>query len=276
MASDTLVYLVLVLLVWGAWQITQLDLFTPGDDTGYWLGVSGAVMMLMLFTYPLRKHFRFARFLGTIKGVFLVHMVLGIGGPLLILLHSNFRTQSINAAVAFYSMIIVAVSGVVGKFLFFRVNRGLHGVKSDLSSLQRKAGMAMDDARSRLAFAPQIDERLKAFSQRELDAIDTPLDAFRRVFVLPISQFLTYRKSVAELEKLLPRMAKNQSWSREDLQRRRRKAKKLVHKYLEAVVRVSQFTAYTRLFSYWHVAHIPFVYLLIVTTLVHIFAVHAY
>ncbi len=276
MAADTLVYLVLVLLVWGTWQITRLGLFTPGDDTGYWLGVAGAVMMLLLFSYPLRKHFRFASGMGTIKGVFLVHMVLGVGGPLLILLHSNFRTASINAAVAFYSMIIVALSGVVGKFLFSRINRGLHGAKSDLGTLQRKAGMAMDDAYSRLAFAPQIDARLKAFHQREQDAPDTLLSGCRRVFWLPISQYLTYRKSAAELEDMLPRMASRQGWSDEDLTRRRHKAKKLVHQYLEAVVRVSQYAAYARLFSFWHVAHIPFVYLLVVTTLVHIFAVHAY
>jgi len=276
MAADTLVYLVLVLLVWGAWQFTRLDLFKPGDDTGYWLGVAGAVMMLLLFTYPLRKHFRFARGLGTIKGVFMVHMVLGVGGPLLILLHSNFQTQSVNAAVAVYSMIIVALSGVVGKFLYSRVNRGLHGAKSDLATLKRKAGMEMDDARSRLAFAPEIDERLKAFHQREVDEPDTPISSFRRVFILPMGQYLAYRKSAAELEKMLPRMAKNQGWTDEDLRRRRRKSKQLVRKYLEAVVRQSQFTAYARLFSYWHVAHIPFVYLLVVCTLVHIFAVHAY
>jgi hypothetical protein len=60
------------------------------------------------------------------------------------------------------------------------------------------------------------------------------------------------------------------------LERRRRKSKRLVYQYLEAVVRVSQFAAYARLFSFWHVAHIPFVYLLVVTTLVHIFAVHVY
>ena len=46
--------------------------------------------------------------------------------------------------------------------------------------------------------------------------------------------------------------------------------------YLHSVVRVAQFSAYSFLFSLWHVAHIPFVYVLIVTTLVHIYAVHAY
>ena len=43
-ASDTLIYLLLVFLVWGTWQLSLLELFTAGDDFGYWIGVVGAVM----------------------------------------------------------------------------------------------------------------------------------------------------------------------------------------------------------------------------------------
>jgi hypothetical protein len=45
---------------------------------------------------------------------------------------------------------------------------------------------------------------------------------------------------------------------------------------LNSVVRISQFSAYSFLFSLWHVAHVPFVYVLILTALVHVYAVHAY
>ncbi|NVO06907.1 MAG: hypothetical protein HXX19_13700, partial [Rhodoferax sp.] len=52
LGSDTLVYLSLVLLVWGTWRISLLGLFESSDDTGYWMGVTGAVMMLLLLSYP--------------------------------------------------------------------------------------------------------------------------------------------------------------------------------------------------------------------------------
>jgi hypothetical protein len=71
-------------------------------------------------------------------------------------------------------------------------------------------------------------------------------------------------------------MAKKQHWSADDLVRRRKKSHQLVKQYLNSVVRVSQYSAYSGLFSLWHVAHIPFVYLLILTTLVHVYAVHVY
>jgi hypothetical protein len=42
------------------------------------------------------------------------------------------------------------------------------------------------------------------------------------------------------------------------------------------VVRVAQYSAYERLFALWHLAHLPFVYLLIISAVVHVIAVHAY
>ena len=42
------------------------------------------------------------------------------------------------------------------------------------------------------------------------------------------------------------------------------------------MVRVAQYTAYERVFALWHMAHLPFVYLLVISAIVHVIAVHAY
>jgi hypothetical protein len=200
--------------------------------------------------------------------------VLGALGTLLIRLHANFHTGSLNAAVALYSMLVVAGSGVVGRFIFQRINRGLVGEQTDLQALLRNAGLDKDDARSRLTFAPNVEHRLKAFEQREQNKEQGWVPNFRAVFWLPILQLPTYRQCAVELDALLPKMAASQHWTQHDLKRRR--AKKTVDAYLNSVVRVAQYSAYSFLFSLWHVVHIPFVYVLIVTTLVHVYAVHAY
>jgi hypothetical protein len=271
-----MIYLLLMVLVWGTWKISQLGLFKAGDDLGYWIGVAGAVMMLLLFSYSLRKHFRFATNWGRVKWWFLVHMLLGVGGPLLILLHSTFRVGSLNAGVALYSMLIVAGSGVIGRFIYARVNRGLSGEQTDLKDLQARAGLDQEDARSRLAFAPHVEERLKAFKESELQAKADWPNHLRRVFWLPISQWLVYRRCIAEVRIALNRMADRGNWSAEDRARRDKNARKMIRRYITAVVRVAQFSAYERMFSIWHVAHIPFVYLLVISSIVHIVAVHAY
>jgi len=271
-----MIYVLLVVLTFGAWRFTKLGLFKPGDDVGYWLGVAGAVMMLILFSYPLRKHLRFMHRWGKVKWWFLVHMALGIGGPLLILIHSNFHTASLNASVALYSMLIVALSGVAGRFIYVRIHRGLHGERSRLGDLQARAGLATGEMKSRFRFAPEVAERLLAF---EADAIssDASLAAmWRKVVVLPIRQRIVYRACVRELNIRLAAIARDRAWSRDYLRTRRRKGAALTRRHLLSIVRVAQFSAYERLFALWHVAHVPFVYLLVFSALFHVYAVHAY
>jgi hypothetical protein len=274
--SDATLYLVLAVLVAGAWWISRLRLFEAGDDVGYWLGVAGGVMMLLLFSYPLRKHFRFMHRWGKVKWWFVVHMVLGIGGPLLILVHSTFRLGSVNATIALFSMLIVAGSGVAGRFLYLRIHRGLQGERSNLEGLQKRAGLAQSEIKSRFRFVPDVAENLLAFETQALAGGTGWGSTLWRVVVLPARQRAVQRACVLALNERLHEIARERSWSREQRVRRRRQAVSLVRSYLEGVVRVAQFTAYERLFALWHILHVPFVYLLILTAAFHVFAVHAY
>ena len=276
LGSDTLVYLVLGFLVWFVWQLSRAELFKAGDDTGYWLGVAGGSMLVLLFVYPLRKHLRLARNWGRVKWWFLVHMLLGIGGPLLILLHSTFRIGSLNAGVALWSMVIVALSGVVGRFIYARVNRGLHGELVSFQELQVMAKFDQEEVRSRLAFAPEIEAALRGFEAAELGLSNHGLTHVRRVVWLPIQQWRVYRQCLRNLQEPLRKLAEHGNWSTRDYARRERTVKRMVKRYLTAVVRVAQYTAYERFFSLWHVVHIPFVYLMVVSAVVHVVAVHAY
>lgn len=275
-AGDLLLYALIALLLGGAWLFVQQGYFTAGDDVGYWLGVAGGVMMLLLFSYPLRKHVRWLHRLGKVKWWFLVHMVLGIGGPLLILVHSTFRIGSMNAAVALYSMLVVAGSGVIGRFLFVRINRGLQGEAQTLRQLQARAGLDRSETRSRLAFAPEVEAHLLAFEAAHTARPSSTLQQLRLAMVLPLHQWHAYFACRAALKAPLAGLAQQRSWSATDHAARQRQARRLVRRYLQAVVRVAQFSAYQRLFALWHVAHVPFVYLMVISAVVHVIAVHAY
>jgi hypothetical protein len=274
--GDILLYALLVLLVAAAWQISQLKLFKPNDDLSYWIAVAGGSMMLALFSYPLRKYVRFMQSLGKVKWWFWVHLFLGIAGPWLILVHSSFHIGSLNAGVALYSMVIVVASGVIGRFIYVRVNRGLNGQRMSLAELRERAGMVESDARSKLDFSPEVKARLLAFEEDELRADPGWLTHLRQVTLLPLQQYVAYLRCAAELRRRLREMAGQHSWTPEDLRRRNRRALRLADRYLDAVVRVAQYSAYERLFALWHLAHLPFVYLLIISAVVHVIAVHAY
>ena len=274
--TDVSLYILLTLLVVGAWRFSTMGYYRSGDNVGYWLGVAGGVMMLLLFSYPLRKYFRFMQRLGKVKWWFVVHMVLGIGGPLLILLHTTFRLGSVNAAVALFSMLIVAGSGVVGRFLYLRIHRGLHGEKNNLADMQRRVGLAEGEIKSKFRFAPGVAEQLLAFESLAMGGDNGWGVTLSRLLWLPVRQRVVLEACSSELRVRLRVIAKERKWTRGQFERRHAQARATTHNYLRSVVRVSQFSAYERVFALWHVLHVPFVYLLLVTALFHVFAVHAY
>jgi hypothetical protein len=274
--GDLLLYLLLTMLVAAAWQISEMKLFKANDDLNYWIGVTGGSMMLVLFTYPLRKYVRFMQGLGNVKWWFWFHLFLGIAGPWLILVHSTFHLASLNASVALYSMCIVVVSGVIGRFIYVRIHRGLDGQRMSLQELRVRAGLVESNARSRLHFSPAVEAWLLAFEQHELRAQPGWLTHLRQVTLLPLQQQIAYLRCVIQLHFRLRDLAAKKHWSPADLRRRERSARRLVGQYLDAVVRVAQYSAYERVFALWHLAHLPFVYLLVISAVVHVVAVHAY
>jgi hypothetical protein len=207
---------------------------------------------------------------------FVAHMLLGVGGPLLILLHSNFEFGSLNATVAFFSMATVAISGVVGRFLYLQVHRNLRGEKTSLGHLRTMLG-SDSAAASRLRFAPVVVERCQAF---ESWAVGRPMvsvaELLRAMVAVPLMRWRTQITCRGELRRRLVAVAHTEAWSRRKFNARLSAARKLTNAYLGATQRVAMFAAWERLFSWWHVAHVPFVYILVLSAIVHVIAVHAY
>ncbi len=271
---DAVLYAALALLVWGTWRVSRLGLFTAASDTGYWIGVAGGVCMLLLFTYPMRKHLRFMQRFGPGKPWFVAHMVLGISGPTLILLHSTYRIGSINAGVALFSMLIVAASGVVGRFLYVRLHRDLHGERLSLVELRCDRAASASHA-ARLRLAPGVAQRLVDFEQLAIGKSGSAR-SMRVALMLPWYRWRVQRACRKELKGGLLAAARKAGWSRGQMRRALQKADRVVQEDLMTVQRIAQFSAWQRLFSWWHVAHVPIVYLMVMSVLAHIVAVHAY
>jgi hypothetical protein len=273
---DSLLYLLIFALILATYLVTRLKLYTTKSDFAYWLGVAGGIGMLMLLSYPMRKHWRFMQHWGQGKAWFVGHMVLGVTGPLLILLHSNFEFGSLNATVAFLSMSIVALSGVVGRFLYLQVHRNLRGQKNSLEQLRDM--MSSDSAAaSRLRFAPVVVARCKAFESWAIERrMVTAAELLRAMVAVPLMRWRTQIACRGELRRRLVAVAHTEAWSRRRFNARLRAARKLTVGYLGATQRVAMFSAWERLFSWWHVAHVPFVYILVLSAVVHVIAVHAY
>jgi len=125
-------------LVWGL--STHLDRYiTPDRGLGYWLGIIGGSMMLVLLMYPARKRAAWLRVFGGVGGWFRAHMTLGVLGPLLVLFHANFSLGATNSNVALFCMLLVSGSGLIGRYIYGRVYGGWDAHRSSLKELQATA-----------------------------------------------------------------------------------------------------------------------------------------
>ncbi len=256
--------------------IARSGLYTAGSDLGYWLGVVGGVGMLTLFLYPLRKRWTRFREVGSTKFWFALHMSLGIAGPLVIIVHSTLVFGSLNATIAFASMALVALSGIVGRYLYGRIHHGLYGRRTTLGELRHRLGMDSAAVRSKLAFVPKVETRLTEFANLAEAIGKGGLTHPLRFMTLGLHARMEKRWCTEELARALFKRAAVYSWSTEKLTRRVDKRTRLVAAYLRAAQRVAQFGVFERMFSWWHILHVPLVYMMVLSAIAHVVAVHMY
>ncbi len=274
--SASVMTLGVTVLVVCAWAIGRWGGFTAGSAVGYNLGLAGGIMMLLLFSYPLRKHIRFMHGFGSAKYWFALHMTLGILGPLFILAHSRFHVGSINAGIALASMSLVALSGIIGRFIYTRIHHGLYGRRANLKDMRELAGLSSQAVQSKLSFAPGVEHALATFEAALAKPQRNPLRSAWTFITLWMRRRVVLIQCSRELNQLFKAHARQQGWDRAKYLRRLKAARKLVAAYLMSVQQVAQFNTYERLFSLWHVLHVPFVYMLVLSAIAHVVAVHMY
>lgn len=92
--------------------------FRPGARVGLMCGVVGTVLMVVMLVYSVRKWAGVAPSLGPPEWWLRFHQVCGVMGPTFIILHSGIQWPTGLVAVGFWCMILVALSGIFGRYLF--------------------------------------------------------------------------------------------------------------------------------------------------------------
>lgn len=270
------IWFAVIVLGLAAWPVSKGWVYEPDSDFAYYLGVVGGVMMSLMLLYSLRKHMRWTQNWGALRYWFMLHMMFGICGPVLILFHSTFHVKSLNAAVSFYSMLLVASSGLMGRFIYTRIHHGLYGQRSNLEEMQRMLDKNQEKVSLVLMAAPGIGEKLKQF--RDMALVQ------EKALLSRVWSFITLgwrRRNLAahchrELHRAVVILAKSQGWDKKKQDQNWQAVASRVNGYLGAVQGAAQFSAYEKLFRWWHILHVPFVWLLFISGIVHVIAVHMY
>ncbi len=267
--------LIALLLAWGSHAHLERYI-TPQRGLGYWLGITGGSLMLLLLVYSARKRFSWLRWMGGIPAWFEFHMVLGVVGPILVLFHANFSLGATNSNVALFSMLLVAGSGVVGRYIYTRLHAHLEGHEDTLGQL-KAVGERLRQQQTTVAFLPGL---LDAIERVEHRLIDAPKGAIARLLHLSTG---AVRIAVARwIVRREIRVAVKKACRVESVVVARHAhrlgvvARHYAYRRLDAGRRMTEFRAYSRLFSFWHVLHIPLFFMLLIAGVVHVVAINVY
>ncbi|WP_269618275.1 hypothetical protein [Zhongshania sp. BJYM1] len=253
-----------IILVWG-WIQRQDQILSAESGFGYALGIIGVSGMLLLLSYPLAKRSAKLQKLMPIRHWFRIHMMLGVLGPLAIAFHSNFRFGSLNSRVALSCMILVVISGFVGRYIYTKIHIGLYGQRANGQMLAVQANRERQQLLSQFEPFPELIDivnrlynSLLPSELEKLTTVDAVLAGSRR----------------RRLQRFLRRAAKRQNdpaafalW---------RDSKTTLKAYTETLGRLAQLRFFERLFSWWHVLHLPFFVMMLLTATLHVWAVHYY
>jgi hypothetical protein len=231
----------------GYWQ------WKAGGSVGHKLGVVGSSMMVLMLLYSVRKRVGALRRLGALGRWLDVHIFLGIFGPLLVVLHSTFKVQGL-VALSFWSMVIVASSGVLGRFLYMQIPRTRAGEERALVELEAEDRELSGQLRTRFRLDEAQVARLDA-----LVAIPTRVGLLGG-FVRLVVDDLRLRSALRGFAKGCRSVPAPvfRDFERVVLQ------KAQVHRRILLWDRVHE------LFHYWHVLHKPFAVVMYLFMIVHV------
>jgi hypothetical protein len=232
------------------------DTFAPTGLVGHGLGIVGSAMIVVgVAGYGLRKRFPALSRFGALKHWLQVHIFLCTLGPFLVLLHTTFKFGGI-VSIAFWSMVVVVLSGIFGRYVYVRIPKTLNGRFLTLETVRERA----EDLAARLSVLANL-------SASEIEVmLGQPAPATPRS--------LTGALAVALREDVRSRVRQRKA-------RRYLKVKGVPEELHGEVLALARENARTlqqamllrpfqRLFGYWHVFHLPLALLMFAILGVHV------
>jgi Fe-S-cluster-containing hydrogenase component 2 len=237
--------------------VLEKVLYRSGDELSVWTGVIGTGLMALAAIYPIFRRIRVFRWLASNTMWFDIHMMAGWLGPLFVMMHSAFKLDSWVSA-AWWSMVIVLASGILGRYLYTQVPALSSGV--ELEQLDNERAFAAARLSHAVAMS-EIDQELLERRSRAADIATSPS-------VIKAITFL-----------IVDDLAKHQrNWSRAAVLSKlgvdRKKRKELVKRSASSIrIARSQVVAPKAqlLLHTWKKVHVPFTVLLTVFAAAHIY-----
>ncbi|MCF6180296.1 MAG: hypothetical protein L3J63_13065 [Geopsychrobacter sp.] len=193
---------VIILFLWSGALLHVSPRFA-GSLAGGVLGVSGALLMLVPLVYYIIKRVKSLKSAVTkrvpVRTLLAWHIYAGLVGPLLVLIHTGHKFESLLGLLLTLLTLTVVLSGFVGRYLLGRVGQGLREKRAQLETLnQTYRAMA-----NTLAADPEqlaMVRPFASFRRRLTTAFLNPEDSGNRSrFVEPLN-VVRHVEAIADVE----------------------------------------------------------------------------
>ncbi len=230
------------------------DLFKPTGLMGHGMGIVGSIMMLGgVSIYMLRKRLKKWSRWGLLKHWLELHIFLCSVGPILILYHTAFKFGGI-VAVSFWCMVAVAVSGVIGRFIYVLIPRSIEGHAISLTELEKENEKLYQQLHEYHDLNKNLLLKIDEYISEKYSRSYTVGEFFKKI----TSDYLNNKKLIREVKTGIP----NQKHSGGIVSVLRRR--------LYVTQRISLLTSIQKIFRYWHIIHLPFALVMIIIMFIHV------
>lgn len=238
--------------------------YEPGKGIWRSLGWTGSSMMVLMMLYSLRKRLSCMRRFGSMRLWLWAHMFLGIVGPVLVTFHTTFKLHGIIAT-SFWCMIVTTVFGVLGRYIYVQIPRGISGAELGVKEID--AAIANIDMEYGRYLGKESQESLIneiSLVQHEDDGKGIP-----GALLLMVGNDISNIVRIRRLNKVLKgrfNLAADE----------RRRLVWLLKARASLVRRKNLLSTSHRMLHYWHVFHIPLAGVMFLIMFLHIIVYYVF
>jgi len=232
------------------------DDLRPAGRLGLRYGIIGFAMITAgVIIYSGRKRIKALARLGKLKFWLEFHIFLCTLGPFLVTLHTSFKVGGL-VSIAYWSMAVVALSGIFGRYVYVRIPKTMQGGFADLAAIKKQRADLLEE------LAAGLGPRLAHVERLVAPAKASPKEGLLGAIVAAVRFDLTHGRTIRQVRKVLT--GANLTHGQKE------RVVRVVERQLQVEHQMAHLMPFQRLFKYWHILHLPLAIAMFVIVAVHV------
>ena len=217
-------------------------------------------MSVGVLIYSTRKRAGFMQRRGPMRTWLNVHIYLCLVGPILVTFHSALKFGGF-AAYSYWSMFVVAASGIAGRWIYQQFPRSIRGQTLSLDETRERQAEVHERLAKDFGLPPALLAHVDALAKSAVARVQ----AHRGVLALPLllADDIARPFRIAALRR---RLSAFRRFQRRDLL----EVLRLVREQIATARRIAFLGLFRRLFTWWHVIHLVAFVAMVVLLVLHV------